>query len=120
MFLWSVIDEEMCVHLPGESHTAQAQADSAQTLSLFARAAGPALIGRGSSHIHTRKCARKHGAGKADQMPCQAWVSHAGDSGGELLGLARTQGRELVSSGKMASVQSVPPSGSSCSRQKSL
>lgn len=35
------------------------------------------LIGSGSHHSHTRKCARKHGAGKADQMPRQAWVAHA-------------------------------------------
>ncbi|KAL6093225.1 hypothetical protein STEG23_003049 [Scotinomys teguina] len=45
----------------------------------LASATGPALIDSGSSHIRTRKCARKHGVGKADQMPCRAWVSHASD-----------------------------------------
>lgn len=68
----------MCVHLPGRSHSTQVEASSVQLLSLSAQATGPAGIGSGSSHIHTRrKCARKRGTEKTDQMPCQAWVSHA-------------------------------------------
>lgn len=41
-------------------------------------------------------------------------------SSGELFGLARTQGRKLVSSGKMARVQSEPQSRASCRQQKPL
>lgn len=79
---------------------------------------GPALIGSGSSRFHTRKCARKHGTGKADQMPCQAWVLHAVALVVSFSGWQ--EHRKLESSGKMASAQAEPRSRDSCRQQKPL
>lgn len=56
--------------------------------------------------------------GRSDAMSGLGIACHG--SSGELFGLARTQGRKLVSSGKMARVQSEPRSRASCRQLKPL
>lgn len=110
----------MCVRFPGESHTAQAHTGSAQSLSLFAQAMGPALIGSGQQPLSYQEMCQeaRDREGRSDAMSGLGITCRG--SCGELLRLARTQGRKLESSGKMASAQAEPRSRDSCRQQKPL